>query len=227
MNILKFNEHNSLETINEFFLFNKHKNEDKLKELEKRYQEELGKRGELGTYLKYKGENFTFGILRKLFIDALAYKNKRELTKGSLKFLHRTIPMIGSLIWFPVSLISFCFGMSRALHKILIPIVENPNKTYNSFLNKFIDNIMNISEGEYKMLMQDDWFYNLFVMDDDLVQMVRKEHLIVFASYLAGKMESEPDEKVVPNHYIENEFKLWLNKEFKISPPMDTKKPKI
>ena len=78
MNILKFNEHNSLETINEFFVFNKHKDEDKLKELENRYQEELGKRGELGTYLKYKGENFTFGILRKLFIDALAYKIKEN-----------------------------------------------------------------------------------------------------------------------------------------------------
>lgn len=82
---------------------------------------------------------------------------------------------------------------------------------------------MDLSEGEIKRIMEDDWFWKIFVMKDKLVDMIKKEHMIKFAKYLADKMESEPDNKEVPHNYIENELKYWLNFNFNITPPLNTK----
>lgn len=83
-------------------------------------------------------------------------------------------------------------------------------------------------EGEVKYIMGEDWFYDAFVMEDDLINMVRKDVLRLFAVELANKMEQKPDDEVVPHHYIENELKKFLNEKFDINPPMEfkTTKPK-
>ena len=191
------------------------------------YDEELGKKGELSKYFRENGKKFTFGVLKCIFKDAIDYKHKREIKKGTYKMFHRLIPMAAATFFLPVALLSYFFGASRAIHKVMIPLIEHPEKNYNSFLLKLINGVVDISEGELKMFMEDDWFYKIFVMKDDLLRMIRKEHIMDFAKYLADKMEKEHDDKVVPHNYIENELKLWLNTEFKIVPPMKLKHNKV
>jgi hypothetical protein len=187
------------------------------------YDKELGKKGELSEYLRQNGKKFTFGILKCIFNDAIDYKKKRELKKGTYKMFHRLIPMATATLFFPIALMSYIFGTSRAVHKVLIPLLDRPENDYNSFLNKMIKIVVDVSEGEVKMFMENDWFYDIFVMKDNLIGMMRKEHIITFAKYLADKMEKEPYYKLVPHNYIENELKIWLNNEFSIKPPMELK----
>jgi len=194
-----------------------------LKDTEKEYEKILGRRGELGKYLHEQNKEFTFGILRNIFKDAVDYKKKRELLKGTYKMIHRAIPMALAFISFPLWLLGNILGASRALNKIIKPLLKNPENNYNSFLIKVIKGSMAIMEGEIKYVIGNDWFYDAFVMEDDLINMVRKDVLRIFAIELAEKMENEPDDKKVPNHYIENELKTFLNERFGITPPMKLK----
>ena len=60
-------------------------------------------------------------------------------------------------------------------------------------------------------------------MDDDLLSMLKKEVVRDFSIYLAEKMELEDDDTEVPHHYVENSLKIYLNENFKITPPMELK----
>jgi hypothetical protein len=53
--------------------------------------------------------------------------------------------------------------------------------------------------------------------------MIKKEHLLSFAIDLSHIMEKEPLDKEVPNNYIENQLKMWLNEKFKIDPEIPLK----
>ena len=184
------------------------------------YEKVLGRKGELSKHLQEQGKKFTFGMLKYLFNDALEYKKKRELIKGGYKMFHRLVPMALSMVYFPVALVGYILGASRAFDKVIMPVLENPDNKYNDFLVKIVKGAIAISEGEIKHIMEDDWFYNAFVMDDNLIRMVRPEILRTFAHELAHKMELEPEDNEVPHNYIENEFKMYLNEKFSITPPM-------
>jgi len=192
-------------------------------EIEAEYEKRLGREGHLSTYFRKNGKVFTFGVLKSIFQDAIDYKKKREFIKGGYKMLHRAIPMALAFVSFPVWLAGNVLGASRALNKILQPLLKNPETNYNKFLVKMIQGTMAVMEGEIKYIMGDDWFYSTFIMDDKLIKMVRKDVLRVFAVELANIMEQEPDDKEVPHHYIENELKIFLNEKFGITPPMELK----
>lgn len=197
------------------------------KQIEEEYEKMLGRKGLLSTYFRKNNKVFTFGVLKGIFEDALAYKKKREFYKGGYKMLHRAIPMALAFLYFPAWIIANILGTSRAFNKVVIPLIKNPEKKYNNFLIKFVNGAIALTEGEIKYLMPDDWYYNLFVMEDDLLKMVRKDVLRLFAIELANKMEKESDDKKVPHHYIENELKKYLNEKYNITPPMELKKSDI
>ena len=188
------------------------------------YEKVLGREGKLSQHLREKGKKFTFGMLKYLFNDAIEYKKKREMIKGGYIMFHRLVPMVLSVVYFPVAIVSYILGASRAFDKVIMPILENPDKKYNDFLVKMVKGAIAISEGEIKHVLEDDWFYNAFVMDDNLIKMVRPEILRTFAVELSYKMEQEPEDKEVPRNYIENEFKMYLNEKFNITPPMGLEK---
>jgi hypothetical protein len=194
-----------------------------IKDPEEEYEKILGRKGQLSIYLRKNGKKFTFGVLKNIFKDAVEYKKKRELVKGTYKMLHRAIPMALAFISFPVWLVGNILGASRALNKVIQPLLKNPDNNYNSFLIKVIKGSMAIMEGEIKYVIGNDWFYDAFVMEDDLINMVRKDVLRIFAIELANKMEKEDDDKVVPHHYVENELKKFLNERFNINPAMKLK----
>jgi hypothetical protein len=90
-------------------------------------------------------------------------------------------------------------------------------------LIKFIKGTIALSEGEIKYILENDWFYNIFAIKDGTLNMIRKEYIIEFATDLSYHMSKEPDDKEVPENYIENHLKTWLNDKFKINPKMSLK----
>ena len=195
-------------------------------QIENAYLVELGRRGELSKYLREHGNSFTFGLLKAVYDDALVFKRKREFKKAGLKFFHRIIPMAASFIFLPISIISSALGASRAFDKMLYPILNDPGNNYSDFTKKIITKSIQLLEGDYRMFLKNDWFYNIFKVDQGLIDLVKKEHMVAFASYLAKKMNDEDPNKEVPVKYVQTELKNWIETNFgiKVDFPAATKR---
>jgi len=81
-----------------------------------------------------------------------------------------------------------------------------------------------MTEGEIQRLMVDDWFYKSFAVQKGLKDMIKKEHFIDFSFYIVKKIQYQNDDTIVPDYYIENEFRRWLNRQFRTNPPLPLKK---
>ncbi len=177
-------------------------------------------RGNLGNYLKDKGRKFTFGMLHALFLDAQSAKRKTDLRVGIVKAIHRIVPMALAPFFPILAITSYILGTSRAFNKVIAPILADPGKDYPEFLNKLISSTMKIAEGEIVPIK--NRFNRAFVISDNLVDSLKEEVLREFAIYLSNKMSKE--DKDVPEHYIENKLKGYLNKRFDIDPEIPLKK---
>ena len=183
-------------------------------------QVHLSKTGHLGHYLNEKGEKFTFGLLHSIFKDALVAKKKSEIKVGIIKAIHRIAPMALAPFFPILAIAGYIFGTSRAFNKIISPILHEPGHEYSGFLQKVIDSSMKVAEGEISVK---DRFTRAFVVSDKLVEAIRPEVLHIFSLELSKKMsESNPDEEV-PEYYIENELKSWLNENFEVNPEIPLK----
>lgn len=214
-----YNEHKDVDVdVTKLNFFNKNDISDD--EIEKRYLITLGKKGELIKYLKEDTIHIKFGVFKSIFNDAILYKKRREYIKGGYKFVHRTIPMLLGPVIFPVWLIGKILGTSRAINKIIKPVLQINHKSYNSFLTNLITKTMNVMEGDIRFLLHNDWFYSIFYIEPGLINMVRKEYFLEFADFLSNKISKEDDDKIVPKFYVENHFRIWLNNKFNLNPPL-------
>jgi len=156
-------------------------------------------------------------MLRALFLDAQVAKKRTDLKVGIVKALHRVIPM-ALAPFFPIAAIfGIILGSTRAFNKILAPILQDSSNTYEGFLKQLIDSSMKVAEGEIPVK---DRFTRSFVVSDRLVAAIRPEVLQQFSFNLSDKMSKEEPDKVVPENYIENELKEFLNQNFDINPPI-------
>jgi len=178
------------------------------------------KRGNLAEHLNSKGDKFTFGLLNAIFLDALEAKKKTDLKIGAIKMIHRLVP-IALAPFFPIlAVIGILLGTSRAFNKVIAPILADPGNDYPAFLKKLIDNTMKIAEGEMPIK---DRFSRAFVVSDKLVDAIRPEVVHKFSIYLSVKMSTFDPDKEVPDHYIENELREYLNEKFEIKPEIPLK----
>lgn len=181
-------------------------------------------RGYLADYLKEKGKKFTFGMLNALFKDARDAKKRTGLGVGIMRAVHGLLP-ITLAPFFPVfATVGLILGTSRAFNKVLTPILSEPGatSTYPDFLKKMIDSTMRFVEGD--LAVPKDRFTRAFVVSDRIVDFIKPEVLSDFSIFLSEKMsQMDPDEEV-PDHYIENELKQYLNANFDITPPIPLKK---
>jgi hypothetical protein len=191
------------------------------KELDR--QIHLSKHGHLATYLHNKGDNFTFGILNAIFKDAIDAKKKTTLKKNIFSILPTAIPL--SLApFFPVlAVIGTILGSSRLVHRVFDTIFSylEPQSKYTDFLKKTIDTYMMLPEGQVPLK---DRFSRVFVVSDRLIDALKPEVVDSFTSFISEKMGKEDIDKVVPEHYIENELKTYLNDNFDINPEIPLKK---
>lgn len=185
-------------------------------EIEEEYIKQLGRKGKLGQYLREHGQQFTFGILKIVFEDALAYKRNRTIKKGAFKMLTRVIPMTISFFFLPISMIAMVLGFSRAIDKILIPVLVDPGSNYNEFLKRMLLSSFKLLEGDYKMFMEKDWFYDAIGISYHYKNLIKVEHLVKFAHYLANIIEKEDPHKVLPPKYVQGELKKWIKLNFDI-----------
>lgn len=183
----------------------------------------LSKQGHLGTYLHSKGDKFTFGILKAIFKDAIDAKKKTTLKKNIFNMLPVVIPL--SLApFFPIlAIVGTIFGSSRLVHKVFDTIFEylEPQSKYSDFLKKTIDTYMKLPEGNVNLK---DRFSRAFVVSDRLIEALKPEVVNDFTTFISNKMEQESDDKLVPEHFIENELKIYLNDNFDIDPEIPLKK---
>ncbi len=186
-------------------------------------QVKLSKEGHLGTYLHSKGEQFTFGILRAIFLDAIQAKKRTNLKKGLLTTLPTIIPL--SLApFFPIlAIVGTIVGSSRLAHRIFDTVFEylNPQSKYTDFLKKTIDTYMMLPEGTVPLK---DRFSRVFVVSDRLIEAIKPEVVDAFTTYISEKMSHEDENKVVPDHYIENELKTYINDKFDVNPEIPLRK---
>lgn len=186
-------------------------------------QVKLSKEGHLGAYLHSKGEQFTFGILRAIFLDAIQAKKRTNLKKGLLTTLPTIIPL--SLApFFPIlAIVGTIVGSSRLAHRIFDTVFEylNPQSKYTDFLKKTIDTYMMLPEGTVPLK---DRFSRVFVVSDRLIEAIKPEVVDAFTTYISEKMSHEDENKVVPDHYIENELKTYINDKFDVNPEIPLRK---
>ena len=186
-------------------------------------QVKLSKDGHLGAYLHSKGEQFTFGILRAIFLDAIQAKKRTNLKKGLLTTLPTIIPL--SLApFFPIlAIVGTIVGSSRLAHRIFDTVFEylNPQSKYTDFLKKTIDTYMMLPEGTVPLK---DRFSRVFVVSDRLIEAIKPEVVDAFTTYISEKMSHEDENKVVPDHYIENELKTYINDKFDVNPEIPLRK---
>ena len=198
-----------------------------LKRLGVKDEEEIKKhiyhahRGNLAKYLREKGSTMTFGLLKALFLDAQEAKKKTDIRVGIIRAVHRIVPMALAPFFPTLAIIGYILRTSRAFNKVIAPILADPGSNYPEFLNKLITSTMKIAEGD--IIPTKDRFTRAFVVSDGIVNMLSENVLREFATYLSGIMENEDPDSEVPDHYIENQLKLYLNKRYDIDPPIPTK----
>ena len=222
---------NNLKNYNQFLILEKYDRNIKSKliemgvtdEDELKRQVHLAKNGHLGHYLNEKGEKFTFGILNAIFKDAIDAKIKTNIKRGIFNILPSVIPL-ALIPFFPIAaMVSVVFGTSRIFHRIFDPVFDyiNPHSKYTDFLKMMIDMYMKIPEGDVTFK---DRFTRAFVVSDRLVEAIKPEVLQKFSLELSEKMAIIDSNMEVPTHYIENELKNYLNRNFEINPEIPLKK---
>ncbi len=188
-------------------------------ELDKRIR--LSKNGNLAKYLRDNGKRFTFGMLNAIFKDALQARKSTEVIIGSYKMFHRIVPILMAPFYPVLAIIGYILGTSRAINKILVPLLSEPGNEYPTFLKRLIVASMRISEGDLNMK---DRFSRAFVVSDDIVSAIKPEVIHKFSLFLSKKMSLEDQSSEVPDNYVENELKEYINREFSVDPPIPLKK---
>ena len=178
-------------------------------------------RGNLAKYLIENGKQFTFGMLNALFHDARDAKRRTDIKLGVIKAIHRIIPMALAPFYPVIAIAGYILGSSRAFNKVIAPILSEPGNDYPSFLKKVIDASMRVAEGDFTD--EKDRFTRSFVVSDRLVEAIKPEVLQKFSLFLSDKMSLENTDSAVPDNYIENELKSYLNEHFGIDPQIPLK----
>lgn len=183
---------------------------------------DYAKEGYLHAYLKKNGETFTFGMLNAIFKDAINAHKIANIKRGIHQILPSTLPLF-LIPYFPIlAVVGSIFGASRTFHKIFDPLFDylNPNTKYTDFLKKMIDIYMRIPEGDIPVK---DRFTKSFVVSDRLIDAIKPEIITDFSNYLSEKMAKMPQDMEVPNNYIENELKTYINSNFNVKPEIPLK----
>lgn len=182
----------------------------------------FSKDGYLASYLQERGNSFTFGILKAIFKDAILSKKRTDLKKGIFTTIPRILPL--TLIPFlpTLAIVATILGTSRLFHKAFDIIYSylSPSSKYSHFLKKVVDTYMKIPEGTVSLK---DRFSRAFVVTDRLIDSIKPEIIEEFSKYLVDKMEKESDYDSVPDYYIENELRAYINVNFGVDPEIPMK----
>ena len=162
----------------------------------------------------------TFGQLRALVEGATSKRIGSDLMRGGFKSLWRIVPFFLPQILFA----SVGVTVTRALNKIISPALVD-TKGYKSWWGKAIMKAMDIAEGDYipDVALGDDPLSKVFFISDGLLEMVRDKYKLKFARYVAEVASNKPDNEPVPEWFVENLLRDYLNQKFLLNPPLPPK----
>ena len=157
----------------------------------------------------------TFGQLKSIVENAMGKRIALHVGEGGYKATLRLLP------WFlpQLALAGFLGATLRAMNKIFKPILTETTN-YKTWWGRTILNIFNLVEGE---LNPRDPFSKIFFISDGLMNMLDEENKVKFARYIAEVASEMPDEEPVPEFFVENKLRKWVNQRFLLDPPLSLK----
>lgn len=157
----------------------------------------------------------TFGQLRSLVESAQKKNLTYDIGEGFYKAILRLFP------WFfpQIAVAGFIGSATRAFNKIIRPGLED-TRGYKSWWGKTIMTVMDYVEGD---IPHTDPISKIFFISDGLLHMMDRKFKLKFARYIAELAASKPDSEPVPEYFVENELRNWINQKFLLNPPLSPK----
>jgi hypothetical protein len=157
----------------------------------------------------------TFGQLRALVESTTRKRLFQHVGEGGFKATIRLIP------WFiPQLIIAGVIGSAaRAINKIIRPTLEETTN-YKTWWGKVVMKSFDLVEGELGL---SDPLSKIFFISDGLMTMMDNKYKVKFARYIANLASEKPDDEVVPEYFVENELRKWVNDKFLLDPPLPPK----
>ena len=157
----------------------------------------------------------TFGQLRSIIESAQKKNLAFDVGEGVYKALLRLFP------WFfpQIAIAGFIGSSVRAFNKIVRPGLEDTTG-YKSWWGKTIMAIMDTVEGELPL---GDPISKIFFISDGLLHMLDRKFKLKFTRYIAELAASKDDSEPVPEFFVENELRNWVNQKFLLDPPLPPK----
>jgi len=165
-------------------------------------------------FCKAQGK-ITFGQLRALVDSAKRERLLKGVGEGGFKALIRLIP------WFlpQVAIMGFIGSSLRALNKIFRPTITE-TQSYKTWWGKAIMKSFDLAEGELSI---EDPLSRIFFISDGLITMMDDKYKLKFANHISQLADSMPDDEEVPELFVENELRKWINEKFLLNPPLPEK----
>ena len=162
----------------------------------------------------------TFGQLKSLVEAATSKRVAGDIGRGVFKTLWRLIP------FFIPQILLAAVGVTatRAINKVVTPALKD-TKGYKSWWGKAVLKAMDIAEGDYipDIALGDDPLGKVFFISDGLLMMIRDKYKLKFARYVADIASSKPQSEPVPDWFVENLLRDYLNQKFLLDPPLPIK----
>ena len=165
-------------------------------------------------FCKAQGK-ITFGQLKAIVESATKKRIFKHVGEGGVKATVRLLP------WFVPQLFiaGTIAGAIRAANKILTPsLTETEN--YKTFWGKAILKSFKIAEGEINL---SDPLSKIFFISDGLMTMLDDKYKVKFAKHIANIASEKPDNEEVPEYFVENELRKWVNDKFLLDPALPVK----
>jgi hypothetical protein len=165
-------------------------------------------------FCKAQGK-ITFGQLRAIVDSATKKRLFKHVGEGGIKATIRILPWFVPQLFLP----GMIAASVRAINKILAPsLTETEN--YKTFWGKAILKSFKVAEGEINL---SDPLSKIFFISDGLLTMMDDKYKVKFAKHIANLAANKPNDEEVPDYFVENELRKWVNDKFLLNPPIPPK----
>jgi len=157
----------------------------------------------------------TFGQLKALVDSTTNKRLFQHIGEGGFKATIRLLP------WFlpQLAIAGFTGSVIRAINKILKPTLSE-TRNYKTWWGKVVMKMFDFTEGELNL---NDPLTKVFFISDGLMSLMDEKYKIKFARHISELATEMPDNQEVPEFFVENELRFWINSKFLLDPPLKYK----
>ena len=158
----------------------------------------------------------TFGQLKSIVDSAKNKRLAKHIGEGGFKALIRLMP------WFipQIAVAGMFTSAMRAANKLFGPTLKE-TPSYKSWWAKAIMKMFSFAEGD---INPTDPFSKIFFISDGLMNLMDNENTLKFAYHISEIASTQPDDEPVPEFFVENELRSWINQRFLLDPPLQPKR---